>query len=1433
MTEHDVAIIGMACIFPKAPDLETFWHNIREGVDAITDVPESRWDPSFYDPASSAVDRFYARRGGFIDEYTNFDPMSFGIMPIAARGAEPDQLLALQVATDALKDAGYQDRAFPREKTSVILGRGNYLGSGMLRLLDITRGASQLAQTLRDVMPQLDEAQIDAIKQDFQAKCGIYGPDTAIGLVPNLVASRIANRLDLGGSAYTLDSACASSLIAVDHACRELRYGQADMVIAGGIHLCHDPAFWSVFTQLGAISRTQSIRPFSSDADGLLIGEGLGVFILKRESDAIRDKDRIYAVIRGIGVSSDGREASLLTPGVQGQVLAVTRAWEDAGLDPATVGLIEAHGTATNAGDSAELETLSRVFGPLGEGEERVPLGSVKSMIGHAMPAAGAAGLMKAVLSVYHGVLPPTLHCDSPNEAIEKTRFRVIDKAEPWPSEVRRAGVNAFGFGGINAHVIIDSPASVAASNAGAPKSGAGTEAIVIAARSEAELLERLEARQSGGEGPVRLAVFDPTPERIEIAKAAVAAGRPRAGRDGILFTKNGLISQQGKVAFVFPGVETNFDPNIEDMAPYFDIPQPDFLGTDLEHKGLGIFFLNSYLHKVAEELNLKPDIMAGHSMGEWSGMLASGMLENTSVDRLLESLQPGTLQVADLNYLAVGAAAARAQSFITDLPGVTISHDNCVHQSIVCGPEAQIEVLQQRLREARVLNELLSFKSGFHSPALAQHTKHYVDYLETVSMQKPSTPLWSATTCAPYPDDPEAIKALFVEHLLKPVRFRELILSLYDAGVRVFVQVGTGSLASFIDDTLAGKPHNAVSLMSNLRSGLEQLQRSAAALFVEGADVDLERLGLMKAQPTAAAKSQRSMTLELGIPLVKVEVPPLSLVQADAAEAPIGSDPLSVEIAGNLRAMREAQEAVSRAMARLPVAFGVTPPRMPAPPVPPTPLVAVPEPPKLLPDRVEEMTMSLEVYPELIDHSLFPQPDYWPDPADRGPTSPMTMSLQLLREAAQRADPTRVPIAVENITAKTWFYAEPAVDFTTTTKQIDPDRFRVTLGQFVEGTVVMADKFPDPPAPNQEPLVDLHPPALDIADIYRKKWLFHGPQFQGIKRINAMGSNGINGTLVMKPAKGSLLDNAGQLYGYWICEGFERDRLAMPVRIEKTEFFGPEPENGELLDCTTWIRAQSRRDVRADLEVVQDGKLYCRITGWVDWRFFTNDKIYNIIRESQYYLLADEAPGGFTILNDPTWNPSIYEFLAHRFLSSKELDAQGGYRTVQRQLDWLKGRIAAKDAVRKLLFERGLDAVYPIEITIESEASGKPIVTGRYAQDFRVSIAHKEDIAVAIAADGVDPGIDVEKIEPRSEAFAALAFSPDELSLVPSGSRDEWLTRMWCAKEAAGKAAGTGLAGNPKGLKITNIIDERILVEGRWVNTQTIGEHVVAWTVQ
>jgi 3-oxoacyl-(acyl-carrier-protein) synthase/phosphopantetheinyl transferase len=461
---HDIAIIGLACIFPGAPNARRYWENIIHKVDAISDPPPD-WEAGlFFDPANATGDRTYCRRGGFLGQLAEFNPAELGVMPHAVDGAEPDQFLALRTAADALADAGYSNPAkldSLRRRTEVIIGRGTYLNRGNTAVVQHSVVLDSLLRVLQQLHPEHSDEELAEIRQALKSSLPPFHADMAPGLVPNIISGRIANRLDLMGANYIVDAACASSLVAVDLAINDLRAGRCDMALAGGVHASTPPTTMVIFSQLKALSRQGQIRPFDQEADGTLLGEGAGMLVLKRLEDAERAGDRVYALLKGIGTASDGRAVGLLAPRVEGEETALRRAYEAAGVDPATVELIEAHGTATPVGDLVEMQALERVFGPRRGDQPCCALGSVKSMIGHAMPAAGIAGLIKAALALHHKVLPPTLHCDRPNPKLEleKSRFYLNSETRPWihrSSAPRRAGVNAFGFGGINAHAVLE-----------------------------------------------------------------------------------------------------------------------------------------------------------------------------------------------------------------------------------------------------------------------------------------------------------------------------------------------------------------------------------------------------------------------------------------------------------------------------------------------------------------------------------------------------------------------------------------------------------------------------------------------------------------------------------------------------------------------------------------------------------------------------------------------------------------------------------------------------------------------------------------------------------------------------------------------------------------------------------------------------------------
>jgi 3-oxoacyl-(acyl-carrier-protein) synthase/phosphopantetheinyl transferase/malonyl CoA-acyl carrier protein transacylase len=1438
----EVAIIGMAAVFPGAPDLATYWSNILAGVDAITEVPASRWDPSYYDPEAAATgrgDRMYCRRGGFIEQ-AMFDPTRFGIMPLAVAGTEPDQLLALHAAAEALADAGGEDRLGDRSRVGVIVGRGGYLTPGLARLDQRIRTANQLVTTLRELLPDLEEARLDAVRSAFQARLGPERAQSAIDLVPNLVASRVANRLDLAGPAYTIDAACASSLVALDHAVAELSAGRCDVVLAGGVHHCHDITLWSVFSQLGALSPSQQIRPFHRGADGILIGEGTGMVVLTRLADA--GDDRIYAVIRGTGIASDGRASSLMSPRADGQVRALQRAWQAAELDPTepgALGLLEAHGTATQAGDATELTSLSRVFGPPKGAGRDIGLGSVKSMIGHAMPAAGIAGLIKAALAVHHGVLPPTLHCEDPHPALADSRFAPITKARPWPTRghtPRRAGVDAFGFGGINAHAILEQPPGPQPSRRARPS---GPERVLLlAAHTPAELQRQLEVPDTGllerddastppAGGPCRLAIVAPTARRLALARRIIAQGTPWRGRDDIWFTTTPLHPKPapGQLAFLFPGLEQGFEPRTNDVADHFELDRPDLGDTAvLGRHGLGVFTVGRLLETALRRIGVTPDLLAGHSIGEWNAMTAAGIYPHRAVQELITAFDPAALQVPGLLFAALGCGAEQAAQLVDGLDGVVVSHDNCPHQSIICGNEAPVIAVLDRLQAHGITAQVLPFRSGFHSPMLAPYLNRILDTFADLPVRPPVRPIWSATTVDRYPDNPDRIRDLATRHLLEPVRFGPLIRRLYNTGTRAFVQVGTGSLPGFVADTLAGLPHLAVTANTSRRAGLDQLRRVAAALWMEGWTPRFDRLpcASIGTARVRSASSGQGVPLDLGAPLIRLEdtvaaLGPVPGVPVLPPALTASGHPVLAEFDATLREAVTAATDVLSSWVR-------------------------PTPTQLSTTRI----LCLATMPYLADHCFYRQPDGWPEPADRYPVVPLTTVLELMADAARALSPGRTIVGVRDVRALRWLAVEPPATVTTSASLDADGNVTVVLDGYAHGTVLVADGYPGEPLLTDRPLTGQRPCKITAQDMYTDRWMFHGPAFQGVAELGPIADDGIVGDLTVGSAPGALLDTAGQLLGFWIMEQTARDRLAFPAAIDQVRYYCAPPRLGERVRCVVRIGSVSATGVVADLELRRaDGRLWARIDRWRNRRFDTDEVTWPVFVFPERNRIAQPQPGGWYLVRDRWPDPATRELIMRRYLSAPErMDYQR--RTPQAARQWLLGRIAVKDAVRQWLWDAGAGPVFPIEITIDNDASGRPRVAGPFAEAPEVSLAHTGSLAAALVGrypPGV--GIDIKQITDCNDRTVAAILTGAECCLLDTlcssdQARSSWATRFWAAKEAVAKASGTGLGGRPDRFVVERSDGARLLVSARggapsrWVQTD-VGDgpepYAVAWT--
>ncbi len=608
-------------------------------------------------------------------------------MPHAVDGSEPEQFLVLDAARAALVDAGLAGGVPRGRRAEVVVGRGSYFNRGNLTRLQHGRIAAQTVAILASLHPEWSPADLDAIRLDLKAGLPPFGPASIPGQLTNASAGRAAHRFDLLGASFVVDAASASGLVALDLGARSLAEGRADLALVGAVYLEADVDFPMVFRQLGALSRSGTPRPFAADADGTVSGEGVGVVVLKRRADAERDGDRIYAVVRGVGVASDGRSAGLASPSARGHARAIRRAYRAAGVDPAGVALIEGHGLGVPAADRAEIRAIRATFPPVARG--RRALGAVSSMIGHAMPAAGMAGLIKAALALHHRALPPTLHADRPHPLIDRDDSPVALNrvTRPWihgdPASPRRAGVNAFGFAGINAHAVLEEHAR----SADGPTPGAllrwETEAFLIGASDRAALIARVRsllawvrggpspplkdlaaAVNAGavGAGPWRLGLVVPSVEelakRLEWCLGRLEDPACRSIRDarGSYFRdRDG--GPPARLAFLFPGEGSQYPGMLADLCPHFPEVRALFDTSDRVARAAGsatwpsellfgeggdaigslwsaevgvnvVLSAQRGLYHLLGKLGIRPEGIVGHSSGEFMALAASGVLE-------------------------------------------------------------------------------------------------------------------------------------------------------------------------------------------------------------------------------------------------------------------------------------------------------------------------------------------------------------------------------------------------------------------------------------------------------------------------------------------------------------------------------------------------------------------------------------------------------------------------------------------------------------------------------------------------------------------------------------------------------------------------------------------------------------------------------------
>lgn len=699
--EEDIAIIGMACFFPGADTVGRYWENIVHKVDCVGDPPAD-WQPElFLNPAHP--DRAYTGKGGYLRDLARFHPARYGIMPNSIEGAEPDHFLAFRCAVEALADAGYPDIPVGVERTGVILGRGIFINRGLVTMIAQGYMVDQMVEVLRQIEPQRSEEDFALIRASLKKNLPPFNAETVPGLTHNVLAARIANRLNFQGPTYTVDAACASTLLAVEHGLRELRSGRCDAILAGGVQVSTPGMVHQAFSYLQALSRSGKIAPFSSEANGTLLGQGCGVLVLKRRSDAERDGNRIYALLKSVGISSDGKAMGLLAPRQAGQELCIRRAYEGTDVDPGTVELIEAHGTGIPLGDATEIRSLTSCFGQRRESKPHVAIGSVKSMISHLIPASGAASLIKTALALYHRVLPPTLHAEqvNPELGLQRTPFYLCTETRPWihgrRDAPRRAAVDAFGFGGINAHAVLEEHSGVDETTLPRLERQWPSELVIISADDRAALRERIEhldawlqratdvalldvaaaaARQSG---PTRVAIIasdlDDLHKKLQTtARLLAEPNRKRIQDRSGIFWYDEPLARHGRVAFVFPGEGAQYTGMLADLCRHFPEVRREFDLTDAafaksafgqplsrlifplpderEEAERDLFQLGRAVTSVTlasrallslmNRLGVRADAILGHSSGEFGALMAAGVIAPQGEDGLIAALAEG-----------------------------------------------------------------------------------------------------------------------------------------------------------------------------------------------------------------------------------------------------------------------------------------------------------------------------------------------------------------------------------------------------------------------------------------------------------------------------------------------------------------------------------------------------------------------------------------------------------------------------------------------------------------------------------------------------------------------------------------------------------------------------------------------------------------------